>query len=79
MDKIRLKDLKLPKTKSLRNSGELKIICGNANKYYISKTSIDLFIHNYIYRKLLQKKCSYFYFVVVVFLVFFFIPVDRTQ
>ena len=74
MDKIRLKDLKLPKTKSLRNSGELKIICGNANKYYISKTSIDLFIRNYIYRKLLRQ-----YIHIFILLLFFFIPVDRTQ
>ena len=74
MDKIRLKDLKLPKTKSLRNSGELKIICGNANKYYISKTSIDLFIRNYIYRKLLRQDIHIF-----ILLLFFFIPVDRTQ
>ena len=73
MDKIRLKDLKLPKTKSLRNSGELKIICGNANKYYISKTSIDLFIRNYIYRKLLRQDIHIF-----ILLLFFFIPVDRT-
>ena len=74
MDKIRLKDLKLPKTKSLRNSGELKIICGNANKYYISKPSIDLFIRNYIYRKLLRQ-----YIHIFILLLFFFIPVDRTQ